>query len=152
MKKFIPKNTKWLASLTLLSAAMLAVGIVLICVGTSNVGVQIGFTMLGGLLGILFFSCYLAEKSRTLVIDGDKMIFPRGADKNGKMVFQKTAVKLDEICAVESRLRRGDKLLTEDTYFHALTLKDGTRITVTLYEYGKDSEKEILEMIKNSIS
>lgn len=149
MKKYIPKETKWFAVLTLVSAAMLVVGIVSICVGTSDIGLQIGFTMLGGMLGILFFSCYLAVKSRTLVIDGDEVTFPRGAHKNGKMVFQKTTVKLNQIRAVESKFRKGDGLIALDTYFYTLTLEDGVALTVTLYEYGKDSERELLEILKN---
>ena len=103
---------------------------------------------LGGVFGILFLICYLAEKSRALIIDTEKIIFPRGADKNGKIVFQKTTVKLCDINSVDTKLYKGDGIISKDTSFHTINLKDGTTITVTLYAYGKEAENEILETIK----
>jgi hypothetical protein len=107
--------------------------------------------MMGSMLGVLFLSVYLASRSRTLVLDGNCIVFSGGAEVNGKMQFRKTVVETDEIQFVESRFRKGDGIVAEDTYFHTLTLADGTRITVTLYEYGKESEKEILEWLHSAI-
>jgi len=93
----------------------------------------------------------LAEKSRYLTIDCEKIVLPRGADINGKIVFKRTVAKIDEITFVESNLYKGDGLIIKDTYFHTLTLKDGTKITFTLYTYGREAEKEIVETIKKSV-
>ena len=152
MKKYISRATKYLGILTLICAVTLAAGIFLIVVDFSNIGLQVGLTVLGGLMTIIFLSCFLAEKSRCLSIDDDKIVFPGGADKNGKKVFQKTVVMMDELCAVESKLYKGDRLISGDTWFHTLKLKDGTHVTVTLYAYGKEAEKEILEIIQKSIT
>ena len=76
---------------------------------------------------------------------------PRGADNNGKMVFKRTVIKIDKIGSIESKLYKGDGLISKDTNFHTLKLKDGTKITFTLYAYGKEAEKEIIEIIKRSI-
>ena len=67
------------------------------------------------------------------------------------MVFQKTVIRLDEIRSVESNFHKGDKLITGDCFFYTFRLKDGTSITVTLYAYGKEAEKEILKTIKSGM-
>ena len=151
MKKYTSRATKWLAILSIISVAVLIAGIICILAHLSNIGLQIGLTMLGGLMSVLFLSCFFAEKSRCLIIDNETIILPRGADINGKIVFKRTVAKIDEITSVESNLYRGDGLISNDTYFHTLKLKDGTKITFTLYAYGKEAEKEILETIKSSI-
>ena len=151
MKKYVSIATKYLAILCIICIAVLLSGVVLIIVGSENISLQIGLTVFGGMFSPLFLISYFADRSRTLMIDSDMVIFPRGAIVNGKLTFKKTVVKLDEISSVESKLHKGDKILTGDCYFHTLKLKDGTKNTVTLYSYGKEAEKEILEFIKNSI-
>ncbi|MBO5939215.1 MAG: hypothetical protein J6Q82_06940 [Clostridia bacterium] len=151
MKKYTSRATKWLAIYTIISAIILVIGVILIIANFSNLGLQIGLTMLGGLLSVVFLSCFFAEKSRWLTINGDEIVLPRGADINGKMVFKRTVAKIDEITSVESNLYKGDGLISKDTYFHTLKLKDGTKITFTLYAYGKEAEKEIIETIKKSV-
>lgn len=152
MKVYISRATRWLALLTLVSAAILASGIVSVVADSPNVVLQLIPTFLGGFLTILFLSCFFAEKSRTLVIDAEWIIFPRGADRNGKTVLQKTIVRLDDIRSVESKFHKGDRIIAEDCFFHTLKLKDGTHVTVTLYAYGTEAEKEILEAIQKNIA
>lgn len=135
-----------LGIIALLCGVALLVGIILAFVNTSMASIVM--IALGGVFGILFLICFLAEKSRALIIDTEKIIFPRGADKNGKMVFQKTTVKLCDINSVDTKLYKGDGIISKDTSFHTINLKDGTTITVTLYAYGKEAENEILETIK----
>ena len=151
MKKYVSRATKYLVILSLICIVILTAGIVLIVVGFPNTSSIIGLTIFGGVFGLLFLVCYFAERSRTLRIDSNTVIFPRGANVNGKTVLKKMVVKIDEIGFVESKLYEGDGLFTADCYFHTLKLKDGTEITVTLYSYGKAAEKEILEFIKNRI-
>lgn len=151
MKKYKSRTTKMMALLTIMSVVVLIAGTILIVTNSSNVGLQIGLTMFGGLMSILFLSCSFAEQSRYLTIDDEKIILPRGADNNGKTVLKRTVVRIDEITSVESNLYIGDGLISKDTSFHTIKLKDGTKITFTLYAYGKEAEKEIIETIKNSI-
>ena len=151
MKTYISRATKWLAILTIISVAVLIAGIICIVAHSSNVELQIGLTMLGGLMSMLFLACFFAEKSRYLTIDCEKIVLPRGADKNGKMSFQKTVINIDEIHSIKSELYKGDGIISKDTLFHTLKLKDGTAIKFTLYAYGKDAEKEILESIEKHI-
>ena len=74
-------------------------------------------------------------------------IWCSGAEKlkNGKTVFQKTVVRICDLSSVESKFHKGDKIISDDCFFYTFKLKDGTSITVTLYAYGKEAEKEILE-------
>ena len=150
MKAYTPRAAKWLAIITCICAVALGSGITLIVAKISAIGG--GLTLGGGLMGILFFCCFWAEKSRCLTIDANQIVLPRGADKNGKMSFQRTVINIDEIRSIEIKLREGIWWLnTQDTYFYTLKLKNGAKITFTLYAYGKNAEKEILETIKKSI-
>ena len=151
MKKYTSRATKWLIVVSLICGVILLTGIILAFAGVKNIGLPIGFILLGGLLGVIFLACFFAEKSRALIINTDKVIFPRGAEKNGKTVFQKTVVRISDISSVESKFHKGDEIISDDCFFYTFKLKDGTSITVTLYAYGKEAEKEILETIKSSI-
>lgn len=151
MKKYTTRATNWLPKLILVSIIILAIGIILIIVDSPNVSLQVGFTMFGGLVSVIFLAGFFAEKSRTLIIDADKIIFPRGIDKNGKTVFKKTVIKFAEIKSVQSEFYKGDKIISGDCFFYILKLKDGTKVTVTLYHYGKEAEKEILERMQRNI-
>ena len=148
MKKYTSRATKWLALFSIISTLMLLIGIVFIIVNISNVGLQVGLTLPGGFMSILFISCFFAEKSRWLTIDADKIILPRGAVHNGRLVIKRTVIKTDEIISLESKFYKGDKIFTDDCFFYTLKLKNGAKITFTLYAYGKEAEKEIVETIK----
>ena len=151
MKKYTTRATKRLAIFAIISSVALVIGVILIVVNFSNVGLTVGLTVGGGLMSILFITCFFAENSRWLTINGDEMVLPRGADRNGKIIFKRTIIKLNEIVSVESKFFKGDKIISGDCFFHTLKLKDGAKITFTLFAYGKDAEKEIIETIKNSI-
>ncbi len=148
MKTYISRATKMLAILAIIGITVLISGIICILAHSSNVGLQIGLTMLGGLMSILFLVCFFAEKSRHLTIDDEKIVLPRGANINEKTSFSRTIINTNEIRSVKSELHKGDGIIAKDTLFHTLTLNDGTRIKFTLYAYGKDAEDEILAAIK----
>lgn len=151
MKTYISRATKWLAILAVIGVAILISGIICILAHSSNVGLQIVLTMLGGLMSILFISCFFAEKSRYLTMYDGKIVLPRGANINEKISFNRTAINTNEIRSIKSELHKGDGIVAKDTLFHTLTLNDGTRIKFTLYAYGKNAEDEILEAIKKLI-
>ena len=151
MKKYTSRAVKWLALVAVISIAILSAGVICIIIDSANVGLQVGLTMLGGLMTILFLSCFFAEKSRYLTIDDKRIVLPRGADKNEKISFNRTIINTNEIRSIRSELYKGDGIISKDTLFHTLTLNDGTRIKFTLYSYGKDAEDEILEAIKKHI-
>ena len=100
MKRYTSRATKRLAVVVLICGAVLLTGIILILAKTENIGLPIGLILLGGLLGAIFLSCFFAEKSRALIIDLDRIIFPRGAEKNGKTIFQKNCCQnmLSQFC------------------------------------------------------
>lgn len=151
MKKYTSQATKWLMVVTFVCCVLLFTGIILILMEVANIGLLIGLILMGGLLGIIFFSCFLAEKGRVLIISADQIVFPRGIEINGKTAFQKTVVKTSEINSVEISSYKGDGLIAKTTIFYTLQLTDSRKITVTLYHYGKEAEKEILEAIKSFI-
>ena len=139
MKKYTSQATKWLRIASLICGGVLLIGIILAFADIGNIGVPIGLMMMGGLLGIIFFSCFIAEKGRILIIDADQIIFPSGAEINGKTVFQKTTIQLKHIRSVEIKFQPGDGVIAKDTNFYTLRLKDGTRVTVILLFRTKKS-------------
>ena len=152
MKKYTTRATKRLAIFAIISVVLLLMGIILIVANFSNVGLTVGLTVGGGLLSILFITCFFAEKSHWLTINGDEIVLPRGVEKNGKMIIKRAIIKLNDIASVESKFYKGDKIISGDCFFYTLKLKDGTKITFTLFAYGKDAEKEIIETIKRAFS
>ena len=114
MKRYTSRATKVLAVVVLICVAVVLIGIILAFTGAKNMGLPFGFILLGGLLGVIFLACFLAEKSRALIIDTDKIIFPRGAERNGKTVFQKTVVRICDLSSVESRFHKGDKIISDE--------------------------------------
>lgn len=170
MKKYTPRSIKWLALLAFFGVAVLITGLAFIIVNSSNIFWEWGFilTIAGGQLSIIFLGVFFADKSRYLTLDDEKMVLPRGAFKNGERSLKRTVIKINEICSIKSEsvgssidtiidliiyviLTRVFRITSKDTYFHTLFLKDGTKIAFYLYEYGKEAEKEILKIIKNSI-
>ena len=151
MKRYTSCATKWLAILTIISVAVLIAGIICILARSTNVGLQVGLTMFGGLMSILFLSCFFAEKRRYLTIDDKKIVLPRGTIINEKTSFRRTIINTNEIRSIKSELYKGDGIISKDTLFHTLKLNDGTIIKFTLYAYGKDAEDEILAAIKKLI-
>ena len=151
MKKYISQATKILSIISLLSFLILILGIVLFFVKNPNVALAIGFTVFGSFLTILFTPVTLAERNRFVMIDLDEISLPRGVEINGKIVFQRTRIKLSEIASLESKQHKGIFLITKDTCFYTLNLNYDVKITFTLYAYGKHAEKEIIEVIKSRL-
>ncbi|MBP3299903.1 MAG: hypothetical protein J6M34_00170 [Clostridia bacterium] len=151
MKKYSPRSTRWLMIATLIGVSVLLTGIILLFINAQDLSLTVSAITAGGFMSILFFTCFLASKSRILIISEEEIIFPQGADINGKTVLQKTVVKTSEIHSIKSRFFKGDNLISGDCFFHTLKLKNGTQITVTLFDYGKTAEQEIIEAIKKSI-
>ena len=151
MKKYKPRGIKLLATLTVISFAVLIAGIILIPVPVSIVGLKFGLIALGGAFSFLFLPIFFATKSRYLIIDEEKIILPKGASINDKTVFNRTIIRLEEIATLKIKLYKGFLFITGDANFYTLKLKKGTRVTFTLYEYGKDAENEIVEKLRRYI-
>ena len=150
MKKYKPKAAKWFAIFTLLSLLVLVTGITLILLGISSLSMQIFLTAIGGVMSILFLLCLFSVNSSVLEISEKTISLPRSVKINGKKVFQKTVIPKDNIKQIESNFFKGDGLISRNCFFHTIILKNGTRITFTLYEYGNSAEKEILEKMKKA--
>ena len=151
MKIYKSRATKWLAVLAVVGVTVLISGIICILAHSSNIELQIGLIMFGGLMSFIFLTGFFAEKRRYLTINDEKIVLPGGADINGKTSFNRTIINTNKICSIKSELHKGDGIIAKDTFFHILTLNDGTRIKFTLYAYGKDAEDEILSAIKKII-
>ena len=63
MKKYTSQATKWLMIVSLICGVVLLTGIIFAFAGIGNIGVLIGLILMGGLLGIIFFSCFLPKKA-----------------------------------------------------------------------------------------
>ena len=148
MKKYVPKCLKLIRNASITSFLIFMVGFVLFLFGGLNIEIPLLLTFLGGGFGILFVAVYFSQKSRVLTLDEETIVLPRGAYINEKLSFSKMSIKKSDICCVERTFFKGDKIISEDTYFYTVKLKDGTKVTFPLYEYGKKAEEEIFCFLK----
>ena len=158
MKKYTSRVTKWVAFPTIIGMLTLVVGIVLMIIKLSDIGVK--FTSIGGAISTISLPIYFDEKSRWLTIDDSKIDLPRGASINGKIDFERTVIKIDEIVSVEREFHKGDGITIGsffgvvthvDCFINTIKLKDNTEIVFNLYAYGKKAENEIIETLRKSI-
>lgn len=149
MKKYFPFKIKWL--IIIASVCFLTLFIAILSIRDfSLINLALSIAVSGGATSIIVLVLLFYLKSRSLIIDSEKIIFHRGTIINGKTVFQKAVISLDEITSIKSKLHKGEAL-SKDTYFHTLKLTNGSEITFTLYEYGEKAEKEVIELIRNRI-
>ena len=87
MKKYVSRATMCLGIIALLCGVALLVGSILAFVNTSMASIVM--IALGGVFGILFLICFLAEKSRALIIDTEKIIFPEEQTKTERWFFKR---------------------------------------------------------------
>lgn len=151
MKKYTSRATLWFAICTLISFFFIIAGVILIIINFSNDALKIGLILIGCMMSIFFIIGFFAEKSRYLIINENEIILSRGVRKNNFIVFKRTVIEISEIASISSYLRKGDGFLTDDTTFYTIKLKNGTNLTFVLFTYGKDAEKEIIDIIKNKI-
>ncbi len=151
MKKYVANYLKWIGILSLISILVFAIGFVLFLFGGLNIEIPLLLTFLGGGFGILFVAVYFSQKSRVFTIDEEKIVLPRGAYINEKLSFSKTSLKKSDICFVKRTFFKGDKIISEDAYLYTVKLKDGTKVTFPLYEYGKKAEEEIFSLLKECV-
>ena len=152
MKKYVPKCLKLVRNASITSFLIFVVGFVLFLFGGLNIEIPLLLTFFGGGFGILFVAVYFAAKSRVFIIGEEKIVIPRGANINDNLSFSKTSLKKSDICYVERTFFKGDKIISEDTYFYTVKLKGGTKVTFPLYEYGKKAEEEIFCFLKDCVS
>ena len=131
MKKYISRATKWLASLAIISTALLIIGVILIFAKSPYISLEVELTALSGSMSILFFLGFLGERSRWLTIDADEIILPRGVVNNGKLIFGITVVKINEI----------------EGYLHA----GAKAVGIGRELYAKKDYREIIETAKNVV-
>ncbi len=152
MKKYVANYLKWIGVLSLISILVFAIGIVLFLFSELSYEIPLSLTFVGGIFGFFLTMAYFSQKSRVLTLDEEKVVLPRGAYINEKLSFSKTSIKKSGICCVERTFFKGDKIISEDTYFYTVKLKDGTKVTFPLYEYGKKAEEEIFGLLKGYVS
>ena len=152
MKRYSPKTVKGFFLISVICALILVIGIILIITNHPNLSLKIGMTIGGGMMAPLFLLIFFADRSRWLEIDEKRISLPKGTiDNDGNTILKRTVIEMNEIASLESKFHKGDKIISDDCFFYTFKLKDGTSITVTLYAYGEEAEKEILETIKSSI-
>lgn len=157
MKKYTSRVIKWAAFSTIIGMVMLVIGIILMIIKLSDIGLE--FSSIGAAISIVSLCFYFSEKSRWLTIDDSKIDLPRGANINGKIAFERTVIKIDEIVSVEREFQKGGGII--GIFFGAITpaacfintikLKDNTEIVFYLDTYGKKAENEIIETLRKSI-
>ena len=89
MKKYRSIYAKWFAVPAVISALVLIIGVFMLISGYPNSTASFALIFIGSIMGMLFFACFLSEKSRVLIIDTDKVIFPRGVRRNSKLISKK---------------------------------------------------------------
>lgn len=151
MKKYVSRAVKHSLIFILIGAVLLIAGVALIVLNVQNIELPITLISAGGAIEFLSLCAFFAERTRYLIIDTDKIVLPKGADVNGKTAFQRTIVNMNDISSLTLEFHKGDGIIALDTNFYILSLKSGTKIRFTLFSYGKDSEAEICEFIRNKI-
>ena len=152
MKKYRSIYAKWFAVPAVISASVLIIGVFMLISGYPDSFASYALIFVGGIMGGLFLFAFLTELSRVLIIDTDKVIFPRSVRRNGRLISKKSVVRFDEMNSLECEFYKGDGILTGDTNIYTLKLKGYSKIAMTLYCYGKDEEDEIYETIRQRIS
>ena len=150
MKKYSPFTMNFVFVICIL-AFLIIFTMSIFIVGFSLYSVTLGIIAGSAFASLILLFCRFYLRSSTLIIDEEKITLPRGADINGKTAFSNTTIMLNEIHTIESRLLKGIIGFSKDTYFHTITLNNGTKITITLFAYGI-REKEILEVLQNKIA
>ena len=151
MKKYVSRAVIHSLIFVLIGAVLLIAGVALIVLNVQNIELPITLISAGGAIDVISLCMFLAERNRYLIIDINKIILPTGADVNGKTAFQRTIVNMNDISSLTLEFHKGDAIIADDTNFYILSLKNGTKIRFTLFSYGKDSEAEICEFIRNKI-
>lgn len=164
MKKYVSSSLKWLLLCLIVFVMILIAAVVIFVFKLVSTSVSVPLTIFSFLLFILFLAIFFAEKSRYLTVDDRQITLPRGAIINGKTAFSKTLIEFDFVCSFESKFRNGDhgvfaliiSLLggvnAKDTTFYSIKLINDDTVTFTLYEFGKESETEIVSAIKRRLT
>ena len=163
MKKYNSSDTKIVAVIAAVGVCMLIAGIILTIAKIPLLALKVIFIVFGLFFSGMFIPGFFAEKSRYLIIDEEKIDFPRGCSIEGKCNSKRTVVRFDEIRSVKTKFYEGDTVFVSvilmlfgmpsmgDTYFYTLNLKDNRQIEVNcIRHYGK-FEKEIFETICQSV-
>ena len=147
MKKYTSIELRKSAIVAVLFLAVTLIGLIPAFVN----GLALDFLLAFTWLPVLFVGCYFATRSRYLTLDEEKVSFPRGVG-NGIRFFQRTTVNFCDVQSLVSELKKGDGFITGDCLWYTMTMKDGTKISFYLYEYGKEAEQEIIETIRSNIT
>lgn len=164
MRTYRSSSLNWVGSALFVFVLMLAAGILLLVSGMPFEGVPAVLVCMGAPLTVLLAAVFFGVASRNLTLDDEKIVFPRATRINGKNHFKRRAVPFEEICSFSSKFAEGDHgwavlisfVLTgnaqRDTIFYSVKTKDGTSIDFTLFDYGKETEKEIAETIRRKMN
>lgn len=164
MKKYVSSSLKILLPCLIFFGIVLFAAVLMLFLELVSSSIAVQLTIFAFPLFILFLLIFFAEKSRYLTVDDRQITLPRGAIINGKTAFSKTLIEFDSVCSFESKFRKGDhgvfaliiSLLggvnAKDTTFYSIKLINGDTVTFTLYEFGKNSEKEIVSTIKRRMA
>ncbi len=164
MKKYVSGSLKIILFCLILFGIVLLAAVLILVLKLLSVSIAVPLTIFSFLLFILFLAIFFAEKSRYLTVDDRQITLPRGAIINGKTAFSKTLIEFDSVCSFESKFRKGDHgvfaliisllggVYAKDTTFYSIKLINGDTVTFTLYEFGKESETEIVSAIKRRLT
>ena len=166
MKKYDRSDKTILAVIAVVCVCALIAGVILVIAKIPLLALKVGLIVFGLCLSAIFVPAAFAVRRYYLIIDEEKVDFPIGCSIEGKCNSKRTVVRFDEIRSVKTKFYEGDRypvfvdvILTliglppmEDIYFYTLNLKDNRQIEVNCIRlYGKKAEKEIFEMICQSV-
>lgn len=166
MKKYVNSSLKILLPCLIFFGVLLFAAVLMLFLELVSSSIAVQWTIFAFPLFILFLTIFFAGKSRYLTVDDRQITLPRGAIINGKTVSSRTVVDFSSIRSFDSVLRKGDHgvfaLLVSlivfqgasvgDAEFYSIKLSNGDKVTFTLYEFGKNSEKEIVSTIKRRMA
>lgn len=106
------------------------------------------------LFSLFFWFGFYIEKTSTFVFEEDQIVIHFYVMSKPKIKYnqkQGLFIKYKDIVNLETEYHPGDLFFTDDTTLYHLELIDGSKISFTLFRYGKKNEKEIYNTLKDKI-
>ncbi len=147
MKTYSPANCELWLVLSIVTCSVAGIGALVMLFALSDLGATVFFLFI--LPAILCPTVYFSIKSRHISVGEDALFLPRGlhvtrSDGTSFLRNTRTTLPFIDIEQIQKAPYKSKRKTTVANYFYIITLHDGTEYRLTLYEYGRIAENELL--------
>ena len=146
MKKYVQSATKISGVLLIVCVLMIAAGVLLTVLSPEQRDLICFLFAFAIPWAIILLVIYIPSARSYLLMDDEKIVFP--LTRVPKLSLKRNTVMFSEIKRVKVVFEEGDGIIVKDCNFYRFHLKNGLEFTETLFSYGKESEKEIVSVLK----